>query len=137
LASRENKNHRASRARRKSPAHHEQIRLNVGIAYNFSGAQTVSLREQARKIRLFMMALKLSPLGISFAKFTASVQSNPKTTNMKKLITVSLYLIIGALAAGVASATTSPNAVPDAASTSALLSMTVAGLAVVRRYVRR
>ncbi len=84
-----------------------------------------------------MMALKLSPLGISFAKFTASVQSNPKTTNMKKLITVSLYLIIGALAAGVASATTSPNAVPDAASTSALLSMTVAGLAVVRRYVRR
>lgn len=56
---------------------------------------------------------------------------------MKKLITVSMYLVIGALVSGVASATTGAQAVPDAASTSALLSMTLAGLAVVRRYVRR
>ena len=56
---------------------------------------------------------------------------------MKKLITVSLYLIIGALVSSVASAATLPQNVPDAASTSALLSLTLGGLAVVRRYVRR
>ena len=55
---------------------------------------------------------------------------------MKKLITVSMYLVIGALVSGVASATT-PAAVPDAASTSALLGMSLAGLAVVRGFIRK
>lgn len=54
---------------------------------------------------------------------------------MKKLITVSMYLVIGALVSGVAMATTSPNTVPDAASTSAMLGLTLAGLTVVRRYL--
>ena len=58
---------------------------------------------------------------------------------MKKLITVSMYLIIGALVSGVASAIglPSPNAVPDAASTSMLLGATLTGLAVVRSFVRK
>jgi hypothetical protein len=55
---------------------------------------------------------------------------------MKKLITVSLYLIIGALVSDVALAAGPPNPVPDAASSASLLGMALAGLAVIRRYVR-
>ena len=57
---------------------------------------------------------------------------------MKKLITVSMYLVIGALVTGVATATTPvPNTVPDAASTSSLLALTLAGLAAIRQSIRR
>jgi VPDSG-CTERM motif len=57
-------------------------------------------------------------------------------TIMKKLITVSLYLIIGALVSDVALAAGPPNPVPDAASSASLLGMALAGLTVIRRYVR-
>ena len=68
--------------------------------------------------------------GVSFAK--PQVQ---KSTYMKKIITSIMALTLFVALTGVAQASLTNN-VPDAGTTSALMGVALAGLAIVRRFVR-
>jgi hypothetical protein len=74
-------------------------------------------------------------------KFVAQVWLNEiglseiRILNMKKIITSIIAVAIFVALTGVAQATQVGN-VPDAGATSALLGIAVAGLAVVRRFIR-